>query len=336
MAPRDLFYTDSMRVILQGSMQHFAASELLTLLAGPAHSGTFDAESGEKRVRLFISEGRLQWAEGSAGRDVLSLVTDLVTWTDGSFTFLDALALPDDVTPLAFDPTALLAEAQRRIAEAHEILRLYPDEQTVFRVVPQPVGDVTLHAEEFQILFKVGTGRSLAQLRSDTRRSALELYPLIRSLQTGGLIEVAPAFDPDATSREASIPRKSISRKKTTAEQKVQPIATLTPPEGSMHPIMQDEVTVGRSDANGIVLSDASVSSRHARILRAGGAFVLEDLGSRNGTFVNGDKVTEKRPLADGDVVRFGKVLLTFNIAVVPKVRETTQPEVRLPRRTKS
>jgi hypothetical protein len=322
-----------MRVILQGSMQHFAAGELLTLLAGPSHSGTFDAESGEKRVRLFLKEGRIQWAEGSAGRDVQALVTDLVTWTDGSFTFLDALALPDDVTPLALDPAVVVAEAQRRISEASEILRLYPDEQTVFRVVPQPVGDVTLHAEEFQILFKIGNGRSLVQLRSDMRRSALELYPLIRSLQNGGLIEVAPAFDPDATAQEAPAPKKSLSRKKTTSERKVQPIGTLTSPEGTMHPLMEDDVAVGRSESSAIVLHDASVSSRHARVLRTTGAFVIDDLGSRNGTFVNGDRVTEKRALVDGDVVRFGKVLLTFNIAIETRVKETTQPEVKLPRR---
>jgi pSer/pThr/pTyr-binding forkhead associated (FHA) protein len=61
--------------------------------------------------------------------------------------------------------------------------------------------------------------------------------------------------------------------------------------------------------------------------------FAIEDLGSRNGTFVNGDRVTEKRPLADGDVVRFGKVLLTFNMAIETRAKDSTQPEVELPRR---
>src|ERR1700682_4369694 len=164
-----------MRVILQGSMQHFAAAELLALLGRPGRSGTFDAASGEKRVRLFFHEGAIAWAEGNAGADAQALVTDLVSWPDGTFTFLDALVLPDGITPLALDVAALLAEAEVRIAEAREVPRIYPDAQTVFRVVQRPAGDISMRAEEFQILFQIGTGRSLAQLRTDTRRSALEL-----------------------------------------------------------------------------------------------------------------------------------------------------------------
>ena len=57
---------------------------------------------------------------------------------------------------------------------------------------------------------------------------------------------------------------------------------------------------------------------------------VLEDLQSRNGTFVNGEKVTDKRLLADGDLIRIGKVIMTFNIAREAKSGEVTLPEVRL------
>src|SRR6202011_5251301 len=109
-------YTIPMRVILQGSMRFFTAAELLSLFAGRPHSGTFDAESGEKRVRFFFRDGRLEWAEGSAGGEAQSLVTDLVSWSDGTFSFLDALALPEGITPLGLDMAALVAEAQRRVA----------------------------------------------------------------------------------------------------------------------------------------------------------------------------------------------------------------------------
>jgi S1-C subfamily serine protease len=51
---------------------------------------------------------------------------------------------------------------------------------------------------------------------------------------------------------------------------------------------------------------DLDVSSRHAAIVRKGETFVLQDLGSRNGTFVNGKRITADTPLKDGDVLGFG------------------------------
>lgn len=51
---------------------------------------------------------------------------------------------------------------------------------------------------------------------------------------------------------------------------------------------------------------DLDVSSRHAAIIRKADAFVIQDLGSRNGTFVNGTRITADTPLHDGDVIGFG------------------------------
>ena len=78
---------------------------------------------------------------------------------------------------------------------------------------------------------------------------------------------------------------------------------------------------------SGIVISDGSVSSRHARIVRTPEGFVIEDLQSRNGTFVNGERIVERRALADNDVVRFGRVILTFNVASEMRVGDTTSPQ---------
>jgi pSer/pThr/pTyr-binding forkhead associated (FHA) protein len=78
---------------------------------------------------------------------------------------------------------------------------------------------------------------------------------------------------------------------------------------------MSDEVIVGRDAGNGVSIQDGSVSTRHARITRTPEGFVLEDLKSRNGTFVNGEPVKEKRLLVDNDLIRFGRVVLTFNTA---------------------
>lgn len=71
------------------------------------------------------------------------------------------------------------------------------------------------------------------------------------------------------------------------------------------HPISQDEVLIGRDRSCAIVLSHPAVSRRHARLARQGNDFVVEDLQSANGTYVNNRKI-DKVSLKPGDVVRFG------------------------------
>ena len=79
-------------------------------------------------------------------------------------------------------------------------------------------------------------------------------------------------------------------------------------------PLAGDETTIGRTDDNALVLSDFSVSRRHARITREGEDWVLEDLGSHNGTLVN-EKIIQKKVLDDGDHIKIGNNHLVFQIA---------------------
>jgi serine phosphatase RsbU (regulator of sigma subunit)/pSer/pThr/pTyr-binding forkhead associated (FHA) protein len=67
---------------------------------------------------------------------------------------------------------------------------------------------------------------------------------------------------------------------------------------------------VGRGTGSQIVLSDRSVSREHAELVVRAGATEIRDLGSRNGTWVNGEPVSEAVPLAGGDTLRFGSVEL--------------------------
>jgi hypothetical protein len=70
---------------------------------------------------------------------------------------------------------------------------------------------------------------------------------------------------------------------------------------------LADELTVGRGGGCGIVLADDSyVSTVHARIFRREGDVYVEDLGSRNGTLLNGQPLTHAAPLHRGDHVQFG------------------------------
>src|SRR5712692_9472799 len=71
-------------------------------------------------------------------------------------------------------------------------------------------------------------------------------------------------------------------------------------------------VNIGRADYNDLVLPDPSVSTSHAKLQRREGVWVLVDLDSTNGTFVDGEQVKGDAPLAPGALVRFGDVQLVF------------------------
>lgn len=69
---------------------------------------------------------------------------------------------------------------------------------------------------------------------------------------------------------------------------------------------------IGRADYNDLVLPDESVSTAHAKLQRREGVWVLVDLGSTNGTFVDGERIAADTPIAPGTMVRFGDVQLVF------------------------
>jgi class 3 adenylate cyclase len=83
---------------------------------------------------------------------------------------------------------------------------------------------------------------------------------------------------------------------------------------------LEDErspITIGRRPDNDIVLSwDSEVSRRHAHLLHTGEGWALVDDESRNGSYLNGERVTRQRPLRDGDVFRLGDTVVLFRAPV--------------------
>jgi len=77
---------------------------------------------------------------------------------------------------------------------------------------------------------------------------------------------------------------------------------------------IRKDVTIGRTSLVDVDLADPSVSRRHATLARHGEAWVLTDLGSQNGTSVNGKRIREPAALRDGDQIRLGAILLDFRI----------------------
>ncbi len=81
--------------------------------------------------------------------------------------------------------------------------------------------------------------------------------------------------------------------------------------QGSRFELTGDRITLGRDPTNTVRLRDGEVSRRHAEIRRSGEEFWLVDLGSSNGTFVNGQRITQHR-LINGDQIQVGRSLLLF------------------------
>ena len=81
---------------------------------------------------------------------------------------------------------------------------------------------------------------------------------------------------------------------------------------GKRLPIKVPVVNIGRGDYNDVVIADPSVSTMHAKLQRRDAIWVLTDLGSTNGTFVEGERLTGEAPLGPGTTLRFGDVSALF------------------------
>jgi predicted component of type VI protein secretion system len=76
---------------------------------------------------------------------------------------------------------------------------------------------------------------------------------------------------------------------------------------GRSYELKVDRTTVGRVDDNAFPIIEASVSSHHCELLLRGGDVIVKDLNSTNGTFINGEKITEAA-LKPGQILRLGQV----------------------------
>lgn len=82
------------------------------------------------------------------------------------------------------------------------------------------------------------------------------------------------------------------------------------PRAGQAFDLNKPVITIGREVGNDIVLEDPQVSRHHARLAQQGAGFVIEDLGSTNGTAINGQRVIGTRPVNLGDTIGLGDTIV--------------------------
>ncbi len=95
------------------------------------------------------------------------------------------------------------------------------------------------------------------------------------------------------------------------------------PNPGTVFELTKEVTMFGRDVTNDVVVSDAEVSRQHSRLTRTPAGYVLEDLGSTNGTFVNGERLAAPRMLKAGDLMGMGEnVTMAFD-ATSPEAAAT-------------
>ena len=202
-------------------------------------------------------------------------------WTFGEFTLdLDARELlqagaPVSLSPKAFEALSLLVEQRPRALSKTEMLeRVWPG---VF------VSEASLTRVINEIRRGVG----------DRARSG----HVIRTVHAFGYA-FAAAVEPEAPVRPA-IPG---------GEDRC-----WLDCEGREYRLLEGEQTIGREPGLAVWLDSPKVSRRHARVVMRGGGVTIEDLGSKNGTFVRGTRIRQVVAIQPGDVIRVGGFRLTLH-----------------------
>ena len=272
---------------------------------------------------------------------VSEIVYDAFVWHGGAFSFTHETTLPSYAVTIAIDLPNLIMEGARRIEEWEQCLRLLPDKNVVFRVVSTPRDEkITLTVDEWKILFLINGQRTLEELCADTEEP-LSIYRVVYGLYANKLIEKvrgtrtaegeadatvrqdAPHFGVEPTMRDEPAGGDDTSLLLSTEGRLsyadvVRPTLAqfrLANSDGTdrVIPLGEPEYLIGRHRDNAIQIADLGVSGFHARIYRGPEGYVLEDLKSRNGTWVNEVRVFHHL-LTDGDRVHVGQTDLLFEV----------------------
>ena len=99
---------------------------------------------------------------------------------------------------------------------------------------------------------------------------------------------------------------------------------------GETHELTGEKTTIGRLDDNAFPIAEPSVSSHHCEIVMRGREVIVRDLDSTNGTFINGEKITECI-LKPGEVLRLGQVAMRLETGAPPPSRIPLDRTVEIP-----
>jgi DNA-binding winged helix-turn-helix (wHTH) protein len=211
-------------------------------------------------------------------------------WGSSGFSLMAAMRVRfDDCT---FDPET------RELFRGGKTVHLHPKAFRLLEILlesrPRALSKAELHEKLWPGSFV--SEANLASLAAEIRRGIGEKGRGARKLRT--VYGFGYAFSGDAI-EDKRIPPPRAARYCLVWERKEMPLTT-------------GENVVGRDRNADVSIDDSTISRRHARIRIAGNGATVEDLGSKNGTFVQGRRIDKPRRLSDGDRIQIGSVVLTF------------------------
>lgn len=124
--------------------------------------------------------------------------------------------------------------------------------------------------------------------------------------------EARPATVPARPPKPPRPPKPSKNGRKASGLKGPALVVTEGPLHGTVIPLEGAQITIGRAPDSTLVISDDYASSRHARLYPSEGAWVIEDLGSTNGTWIDRTRITSPTVLAPGTPLRIGRTTLVL------------------------
>lgn len=300
----------------------------------------------EKFGRIAIQEKLLTEDELRAFLkvQVSEIIYDCFVWSDGEFEFGSLCAIPEYAVTIKIDLPNLIMEGARRIKVLEKCRELLPDSSAIYRVVKNPETEerITLTVDEWKVLFLINGARTLDDLIGDSGEELVNVYRVVYGLLANKLIEQvgeaekpddhdtdsgrqkspeepapAPGVDADATvrasDRDLIVSPEANLRYRDVLRPTVARLVIRGAENELSYALTDQEYRLGRLRENDIQLKDRAISAVHARIYRGPDGFMIEDLQSRNGIYVNGSRV-KSILLQHHDTVRLGGVEMQFHI----------------------
>lgn len=124
--------------------------------------------------------------------------------------------------------------------------------------------------------------------------------------------EARPATVPARAAKPPKPPKPPQNGRKASGIKGPALVVTEGPLQGTVIPLEGAQITIGRAPDSTLVINDDYASSRHARLYPSEGAWVIEDLGSTNGTWIDRTRITSPTVLAPGAPLRIGRTTLVL------------------------